>query len=216
MAERGRNSCVSFRQSTEEIHMPADRYTSFEDLLRHEAEGKDFAIRVEPRDGPVAVIAPHGGKIETGTSQIAAAIAADRHSLYCFEGSKNANNRHLHITSTNFDEPRSRELIARCHTVIAVHGLKGEVERIDVGGLDQALRDRITANLQRAGFKATVVTSGSHAAIDHANICNRGRTGAGVQLEITRGLRDALKSDEARLQAFANAVQDAIDSSAAE
>lgn len=191
--------------------MCADKYRNFEHLKAHEAEGTDFAICVETRDGPVVVIAPHGGKIETGTSQIATAIAARKHSLYCFEGRKKTNNSDLHITSTTFDEPSGRKLVARCDTVVAVHGLEGEVERIDVGGLDQKLRDRIAANLQRAGFKAAIVTSGPHSAISGENICNRGRTGAGAQLEITRGLRDALKADEARLQVFARAIQDAID-----
>jgi phage replication-related protein YjqB (UPF0714/DUF867 family) len=166
---------------------------------------------MEQRNGPVAVVAPHGGKIETGTSEVAAAIAADRHSLYRFEGCKKANNRGLHITSTKFNEPRCLDLIAASDTVIAVHGLKGHVERVDVGGLDAKLRDRIAANLQRAGFKTGIVTTGSHAAIDRNNICNRGRSRAGVQLEITRALRDALKTDDARLQVFARAVQDAID-----
>jgi phage replication-related protein YjqB (UPF0714/DUF867 family) len=191
--------------------MCADKYRNFEHLKAHEVEGTDFAICVETRDGPVAVIAPHGGKIETGTSQIATAIAAGKHSLYSFEGHKKTNNRDLHITSANFDEPRGRELVARCDTVVAVHGLEDEVERIDIGGLDQKLRDRIAANLQRAGFKAGIVTSGPHAAISGDNICNRGRAGAGAQLEITRSLRDALKADEARLEVFARAVQDAID-----
>lgn len=166
--------------------------------------------------GPVAVIAPHGGKIETGTSQIAAAIAADKHSLYSFEGRKKSKNRELHITSTNFNEPRCRDLVARCDAVIAVHGLDGVDERIDVGGLelDQGLRDRITGNLQRAGFKAYIVTNGPHAAIFGANICNRGRAGAGVQLEVTHGLRDALNADEALMQTFARGVQEAINAKA--
>src|SRR5262249_40676528 len=145
-----------------------------------------------------------------GTSQIAAAIATDRYSLYCFEGCKKAHNDELHITATNFDEPRCRELVKRSDTVIAVHGLAGKDKRIDVGGLDQKLRNRIAENLKRAGFDASIIATGPHAAIDRANICNRARTGAGVQLEITRGLRDALKKDEAYLQLFARAVQEAI------
>jgi phage replication-related protein YjqB (UPF0714/DUF867 family) len=55
----------------------------------------------------VAVIAPHGGGIEPGTSELATAIAGDDFSLYLFEGLKSAGNGELHITSTNFDEPIS-------------------------------------------------------------------------------------------------------------
>jgi phage replication-related protein YjqB (UPF0714/DUF867 family) len=42
------------------------------------------------------------------------------------------------------------------------------------------------------------------------NICNRGRLKRGVQLEISRKLRDALKANRDLLQAFANALQRAI------
>lgn len=65
--------------------------------------------------------------------------------------------------------------------------------------------------LRSVGFEASVVTSGRHAAVSPLNICNRGRSGAGAQLEITRGVRDALKADKACLDAFAGAVQRAID-----
>lgn len=191
--------------------MSGDKYQNFEDLRLHEAEGKDFAIRLESLDVPVAVIAPHGGKIEPGTSQIATAIATGKYNLYCFEGCKRSGNCDLHITSTHFDEPRCRELIARCDVNVAVHGLDGKHQGVDVGGLDRALRDQISASLRSAGFEVSVVTSGHHAAVGRSNICNQGRSGAGVQLEITRGLRDALTADEARLGVFARAVQQAID-----
>jgi phage replication-related protein YjqB (UPF0714/DUF867 family) len=188
-----------------------DKYKNFDDLRRHEREGVDFAIRIKRRRASAAVIAPHGGKIELGTSKIAIATAADAYSSYCFEGLKRRMNRDLHITSTNFDEPRCLKLISRCDIVVAMHGLDGARERIDIGGRDKGLRNRIRANLQRAGFKARVVTRGTHAAVSRRNICNRGRSGAGAQLEITRGLRDALRTSKARLANFADAVQQAIE-----
>jgi phage replication-related protein YjqB (UPF0714/DUF867 family) len=53
----------------------------------------------------VAIIAPHGGKIEPGTSEIAAAIAGDDYSLYRFQGLRDRPREELHITSAKFDEP---------------------------------------------------------------------------------------------------------------
>jgi hypothetical protein len=72
----------------------------------------------------VAIIAPHGGKIEPWTSAIATAIAADDYCLYCFEGRKRRENRDLHITSTHFDEPQCLTLVSGCDQVVAVHGAR--------------------------------------------------------------------------------------------
>ena len=44
----------------------ADKYGSFDELRRGEREGIDFNIHVVRRRASVAIIAPHGGKIEPG------------------------------------------------------------------------------------------------------------------------------------------------------
>ena len=89
------------------------------------SEGVDFSIRVMPRETSAAIIAPHGGMIEPGTSDIAAAIAGNDYGLYCFEGLRDRPHRDLHITSANFREPKCVELVAGCDLVVAVHGLDG-------------------------------------------------------------------------------------------
>ncbi|MFO1434843.1 MAG: poly-gamma-glutamate hydrolase family protein [Gammaproteobacteria bacterium] len=101
-----------------------DRYLSFEELAAVEREDIDYRIVVREVPGAShAVITPHGGGIERGTTQIARAIAGDTHHLYLFEGLKPRGNLNaLHITSRRFDEPRCLELVARSETVISVHG----------------------------------------------------------------------------------------------
>lgn len=188
-----------------------DRYSDFDELSRDEREGVDFRICLTRRVSPVAIIAPHGGKIESGTSEIAAAIAGERYCLYRFEGLKPCRNRLLHIPSTKFDEPKCMELISTCDIVVSVHGLKGKHEAIDVGGLDHELRDAICGSLNNASFEAKIVTSGRHAGISQRNICNRGRLGAGVQLEITKGLRGTLLTRSQSLTDLETAVRWAID-----
>ncbi|MEZ5890018.1 MAG: poly-gamma-glutamate hydrolase family protein [Xanthobacteraceae bacterium] len=190
--------------------MTADRYQNFADLISHEREGIDFRICRTIRPAPVAIIAPHGGGIEPGTSDIAAAIAGDCYSLYCFEGLKRSGNRDLHIMSTNFDEPTCLDLLSRCDVVVAVHGLRGENRFVDVGGSDFELRNTIRGRLS-ARFDARVAETGRYAGSDPANICNRGRGGAGVQLEITRALRDTLIDSLDDMEAFADAVRQSID-----
>ena len=65
---------------------------------------------IERPGSRVLIIAPHGGRIEVGTSELAALIAADEHNLFSFEGLKpRGHNRELHITSRCF-EPKCRRL----------------------------------------------------------------------------------------------------------
>jgi phage replication-related protein YjqB (UPF0714/DUF867 family) len=167
-----------------------DTYTSFAELDVHETHGIDYRVRLIERSiTPVVVIAPHGGGIEIGTSQLAARIARGRHSLFLFEGLKPAwQNRGLHITSHRFDHPMCVALVARKPVTLAVHGCKGE-SRIYIGGLDTRLKALLTAKLNEAGFPAT---SDNHPymGLNPLNICNRGSRGRGVQIELTRDFRE--------------------------
>jgi phage replication-related protein YjqB (UPF0714/DUF867 family) len=189
-----------------------DHYSSFQELVRREREGVDYRIRVVQREAPVAIIAPHGGSIEPGTSEITLAIAGDGYRSYVFEGTKKRNNGRLHITSERFIEPRCLELIADCGRVVAIHGMAGsDHEFVEVGGRDEPLRDAICNALLAARFEAGVAITPGLTGQSVQNICNRGSNGAGAQLEITRALRDALREDEVRLALFAATVRTAID-----
>jgi Poly-gamma-glutamate hydrolase len=69
-----------------------------------------------------ALVAPHGGGIEPGTSELADAIAGSDLSFYTFEGLKSSGNTDLHITSTRFDEPMCLTLLASSSVVVTLHG----------------------------------------------------------------------------------------------
>jgi phage replication-related protein YjqB (UPF0714/DUF867 family) len=66
----------------------ADRYANFQALAQAEHEGHDFRVIALPRSARYAIVAPHGGNIEPGTSEIAQALAAHDHACYVFEGVK--------------------------------------------------------------------------------------------------------------------------------
>lgn len=193
----------------------ADQYDSFATLAAHEIEGVDYRIHIAPRASPFAIVAPHGGRIERGTSQIAAAIASCRFSLYCFESLRpRAYGKSLHIASTRFDEPQALRLVAASEIAMGVHGRIDGVDRasIWVGGLHESLRDTICDALLSAGFKAEAVGEGHRlAGRDPANICNKGRRGAGVQLEFPGTLRTVLTNEPSRRTALAAAVRDALE-----
>src|SRR5271156_3664471 len=126
----------------------ADRYRNFEDLAAHEEENLDFRIRSVDRYGASAVIAPHGGGIEPGTSELAEAIAGTGLSFYAFEGIKTNGNRVLHVTSSRFDEPKALALVAASPAVVALHGeLDCPDQVVFLGGLDKELGKRIQAAL---------------------------------------------------------------------
>jgi phage replication-related protein YjqB (UPF0714/DUF867 family) len=190
----------------------ADRYTSFAELSRHEREGVDYAIELDARGSRIAVIAPHGGHIEPNTTLIALAIAADDLSFYSFTGLRPGRpHRELHITSHKFDEPRCLALLQKVDVAIAIHG-KVDIDDpllVYLGGLDTALRERLRATLSGAGFEARFDAQ-RYPGLDPTNICNRGQSRRGVQLELPRSLRDRLAADPDQLGQFSVAVRAAL------
>src|ERR1700722_10923950 len=108
----------------------------------------------------VAVLAPHGGRIEGRTSEIARLIAGDEHRLYLFEGLRTTGDNfdRLHLASHRFDEPRALDLISRCDTVIAVHGYAAPGPDVLLGGLNAGLKREIAHALAQTGFSC--VTDG--------------------------------------------------------
>ena len=101
-----------------------DFYSNFQVLKMHEQEGRDYWINTRSNWHQVLIIAPHGGKIEPYTSEIAKWIADEDFSWYSFEGI----NQRLHITSHNFDEPTLLQALRKASTVVTIHGLKNSME----------------------------------------------------------------------------------------
>jgi len=185
--------------------MAKDNYNNFKALKNFEKINTDYRITISDRGSSTTIIAPHGGKIEPKTSDIAAAIARDQFNCYCFEGLKAANNRSLHITSHNFDEPQALELLARSQTVVAVHACTDEKVVVYPGGRDEALMRAIVKELEAAGISVANQNI-RYRGVNPDNICNRGATGRGAQLEISRGLRD----DNGKVRMLCGAVHTAL------
>jgi phage replication-related protein YjqB (UPF0714/DUF867 family) len=186
-----------------------DKYENFEALAAGETLGVHYRICFADRATPVVVLAPHGGSIEPGSSQIAMAIAQEDYSFYCFEGLCPARpHGHLHITSDHFDEPQALTLVTAAETAIAIHGRKDRSDPTTVwmGGRDTELRETIASSLRASEF-ATATDGHPLTGRKCANICNRGTTRAGVQVELPMTLRDRLVGDQAQLGLFASAVR---------
>ena len=172
----------------------ADTYPNFATLEQHEQSGIDYRVLVRRAEPAFAIVAPHGGGIEPGTSEIASGIARSRWSFYGFEGLKRSGNSVLHITSTCFDEPMCLAVLGKTSRVVTIHGEESDEdgEGVFVGGLDVALGMSIGAGLTAGGFDVRKHPNPNLQGLDPRNICNRGTTGAGVQLELSRAVRETL------------------------
>lgn len=193
-----------------------DRYTNFAELVADTTEGFDFRVRWRKGTSGLAVIAPHGGGIEPGTSELADAVAGSDHALYVFEGLRSSGNSSLHLTSTRFDDPRCLELLAGADRVLALHGESSEPQNVFMGGLDSEFADRISRRLEAV---TTVRVHPQWTGANPANICNRARSGKGVQVELSRGLRascfaslkrDGRRFPTARFAVFVAAMRSAF------
>ena len=185
-------------------------YTNFRELADHEVEGQDYRIKVELRERGVLIMAPHGGKIEPTTAEVAEAIAGMDYSFYSFEGLKEDGNGVLHIESHLFDEPRALRAVEKADILITVHGqIDQKDEFVMIGGLHDNLRFKIRQQLEAVGFQTRHPTE-RLMGTDPMNICNRGKSKQGVQLEVSRKVRDLLKNNRDRLCVFAEAVRRAV------
>jgi len=181
----------------------ADKYSTFSELVRSE-QAEAFRVEIQDAKSRVAVIAPHGGGIEPGTSEVSRAIARHNFSLYLFEGMKRQANSDLHITSTKFDEPRCLALVQSVDFAVAVHGEGGDLDVAYLGGRNVEWGERLQIELHERGFRVERHSSSLLQGTDPANVCNRCASGLGLQLELGAGLRrtffKSLSSSAARLR----------------
>jgi len=188
----------------------ADTYGNFRQLAAKEEEGKAWAREYEDRGSRILVMAPHGGWIEPFTTELARAVAGRDFSFYSFIGLKDGGNEHLHLTSHRFDEPLGLGAVAEADRVLAIHG-EGSRDGlfVMVGGRWEQLVDALRESLEEAGFPVREPREGLTGR-HWGNICNRGRLGAGGQLEISEGFRKVLRKDPGKKEPFVLAVRRAV------
>jgi phage replication-related protein YjqB (UPF0714/DUF867 family) len=169
-----------------------DKYEDFAELKRNESEGYDYIILYRKAVSGFAIMAPHGGGIEPGTLDIADAVAGYEHTFYAFKGIKKSGNSVLHISSNRYDEPTGLKVSKNALVVVSIHGSKDKNEIVSIGGKNDNLKMKIMDSLRKNRFKAVISVSEGFRGICPENICNRCRSGKGVQLEISRGLRERI------------------------
>jgi phage replication-related protein YjqB (UPF0714/DUF867 family) len=168
-----------------------DKFTSFQFLKEHYRFGIDYQITGVYRGGTILILAPHGGGIEPGTSELARAIAGDELSFYLFEGILPAKNNALHITSHHFDEPQCLKILVNFENALVIHGCRRKESVIYVGGGDNELKKRLYSHLRKK-YPIILATTWRYAGQQKMNICNRTKSMRGVQLEFSTGIRKEL------------------------
>lgn len=162
-----------------------DKYKSMTDLQQHTTEGKDWQIHTNDEKNKTVVMAPHGGGIEPGTSEVAREIAdKSKSGYYSFSAIRPVNNQQLHVTSANYNEPKAEQMVGQSDRTVSIHKTAREGRDAYIGGRDQALRNSISQSLTKEGFNVGEAT-GNIAGQNPQNIVNRNRNGAGVQIEVS-------------------------------
>jgi phage replication-related protein YjqB (UPF0714/DUF867 family) len=182
---------------------------------RHERFNDALARGAEvPR---TVILAPHGGGIERGTSELCLAVAGHHpanlpqvppagvtYDYWMFEGVREGDNRELHVTSTGCDDEVAVSLCAGSLNALALHGFSDDDQVVLVGGATpdstrNPLRESLLDGLRDAHF--VVRDPGEHGELngnDPCNIVNRTMLGMGAQLELSTPLRDAMFTEHSR------------------
>ena len=171
-------------------------------------------------EGPRTVIlAPHGGGIERGTSELCLAVAGHHpanlpitppagvtYDYWMFEGVREGGNADLHVTSTGCDDLVAVLLCAGALGALSLHGFKPENvdlppdrQVVLVGGADELLKPLLLEALDDVDLPVEDVgTHGEVGGNKPCNIVNRTLRGKGAQLELSEPLRDTMFGEDRR------------------
>ncbi len=201
-----------------------DRYHSNTELYADPnlVEGVDYARRYKRHEmfddslsrrypyPKTAIVAPHGGGIEAGTSELCLAIAGyhpasmaitpPTYDYWMLEGLRPSNNDELHVTSTRCDDPVARSLCGGSLNALGLHGcspaeagLPDTAQAVLAGGRNDAFKRHLLDELAGHGFQAIDAATREPLDGDEPdNIANRTLLGMGGQLELTTPLRAAM------------------------
>lgn len=189
-----------------------DRYSSNRALYADRAlvEGVDYGRRFSIGNARTTILAPHGGEIEQGTSELCLAIAGYHpetlrpdpplYDYWIFEGLRSNGNADLHVSSLHCDDVVANASCHTCPHALSLHGCRSASARVPkrapavlVGGRDAVFRGHLRTELLAAGFHAVDASDhGFLSGLSPNNIVNRTALRMGAQLELTTALRRSM------------------------
>ena len=187
---------------------------SYDEILqRNFVRDRDFRVAFgDANIEKCLLIAPHGGGIEPGTSEIMRAVVElGGWAWYEFAGYlRRGNKEALHIASTEFNEPTLLALLPQTEVAATFHG-SDETDRpvVHVGGRwkfwRQATIEAINESFHAHGIRAIDATENGDTehicGLHGSNITNRGRRAEGIQMEFSREARNLLFPPDASREA---------------
>ncbi|MBD3004889.1 poly-gamma-glutamate hydrolase family protein [Streptomyces sp. 5-10] len=188
-----------------------DRHQSWASFEANEKEGRDYRIdKTLNPDSNVAHIAIHGGGAECMTSDLAEEAAAPKNqNFFALVATHDKFNERLRIPSTIFAHPDAVEMQKAVYFTFSYHGISDrdkepEGGQVFVGGMDIQYRDEVAEALKKKGFNVTTggiewgstTPKGAEKEDNQSpkNIANKNQQPGGIQLELTRSLRDRMSS----------------------
>ncbi|WP_276371699.1 poly-gamma-glutamate hydrolase family protein [Chryseolinea sp. H1M3-3] len=200
-----------------------DYYDSMSALYANETEGINFTkewyrhrARYKSLKGyvdanKIFIIAPHGGSIESGTTELALATAgfvknfngatdtSNTYDYFIFNGTNpSGENGKLHVTSSHYNDVDANVIVKNSVISLAFHGCtdlqpdestgKGYKACL-IGGLDEELKEILEVQLMTAGFNAYITTQDMLDGSLPNNIVNKNKRKQGIQVELTTSLR---------------------------
>ena len=195
-------------------------YSSFAELYASE-EATDYSIKATDNGKATTILAIHGGGIERGTSELVEALNKHgRYNTYLFEGLKATDNGSLFLRAINFDEPTATRLVKNSDYTVSVIGAAGDDEVTYIGGQNKLLAEVIRLHLITQGYNVkTFSTPDRIAGVMNSNIVNKNKLFnddfklGGVQIAISKGLRDKLVTDSGTLNNYSSSINAALSKS---
>ncbi len=192
-------------------------HLSFADLSASE-DAANYAIKTNDIGSDTTILAIHGGGIERGTSELVGALKGyGKYNTYLFEGLKASDNGSLFLRAIDFDEPQAVNLVQDSDYTLSIIGAAGDDEVTYIGGQNKLLAELIKLHLVTKGYNVkTLGIPDRIAGVMDSNIANRNQlfNGSydlgGVQIAVSKGLRDKLVTDPAVLNSYAGTIHQAL------
>ncbi|AOY78086.1 poly-gamma-glutamate hydrolase family protein [Clostridium formicaceticum] len=192
-------------------------YSNFAELYAFE-DAAEYIIKTTDIGRDTTILAIHGGGIQRGTSELVEALKGyGKYNTYLFEGLKTTNNGSLFLKAINFDEPEAVRLVKNSDYTVSVIGVASDNEVTYIGGQNKILAELIKLHLINKGYKVETLSIPDRiAGVMNSNIVNKNKLFndsyqiGGVQIAISKGLRDKFVTDSSILNDYSSSINEAL------
>lgn len=133
-----------------------DYYANLDELKSKLVKGKDYCIVSKDRNSKVTIVAPHGGGIEAGTSELARAIAGEKYNSFDFFAKSLKARTFGHVTASHFREEKLSKILSKSLICVSIHRMRDRHFVLYLGGANLALKKLAAKELLKNGFQCTI------------------------------------------------------------